>query len=249
MGRYWHPGDGRMFWSGYESVDREIRFQIDALRFGDISRDQFARQNYVNVKPEHYSAFATVFNSQKNDIHTAIEGGSPSGEGGQIDPTDENLNNFVKDNFSSSYKKYDESWMVNSDKTKGKYATTLREKGKINVYVNPGAFASFETLYLVVGHELVHVYLIGSGQMDRWAKSYRGGMDMAQKISEFYAYSWQAQTAAANGWADIRDGSGRTSSDRVLLMFEPKNTELYIPWEHLYPLLMDVNRNNFYWNK
>lgn len=44
MGAYWHPGDGRMFWSGYEAAVRSLRADADAVRFGDMSLDQYANK-------------------------------------------------------------------------------------------------------------------------------------------------------------------------------------------------------------
>lgn len=48
MDRYWHPGDGRMFWSGYEGAAREMRFDADAVKFGEMSRQEYGNKYGAN---------------------------------------------------------------------------------------------------------------------------------------------------------------------------------------------------------
>jgi RHS repeat-associated protein len=41
MGAYWHPGDGRLFWSGYESAARDYRYDEDKVKYGEMSQRDF----------------------------------------------------------------------------------------------------------------------------------------------------------------------------------------------------------------
>ncbi len=60
MGRYWHAGDGRMFWSGYESYARGLRNDADMVRYGEMSVQQYGQRNGISISTEQlrYMAYA-----------------------------------------------------------------------------------------------------------------------------------------------------------------------------------------------
>jgi hypothetical protein len=52
MGAYWHPGDGRLFWSGYESYARGLRHDADAVRFGAMTLENYGKKNGLTLVVE-----------------------------------------------------------------------------------------------------------------------------------------------------------------------------------------------------
>lgn len=60
MGAYWHPGDGRLFWSGYESFARGLRHDADAVRYGAMSLEEYGSKNgrSISVDQLRYMAYA-----------------------------------------------------------------------------------------------------------------------------------------------------------------------------------------------
>ena len=43
MDKYWHPGDGRVSWGSFEAAYRELRGAADAVRYGDMSAEQYGK--------------------------------------------------------------------------------------------------------------------------------------------------------------------------------------------------------------
>jgi RHS repeat-associated protein len=241
MGAYWHPGDGRMFWSGYESGARDYRHDQDRVRYGDMSQYEFYKKypGYTKVNPSHFGAFAAYFNEMKNGIKANLISSQTASAGDPIDGTDQTLNQFLADNFGSAYGKYGECWSVDANGEHGAkgdvLGVTSRSKNKISVYINPKAFRNAETLFMTVVHEFVHVYLLGSGKMDIWIKEFKS-RDLAGHVSEFYAYAWSAQVGQQFGYQAI----GTTN---IFRMFDSNDTKFYIPWDIFHPILKDTSEN------
>jgi hypothetical protein len=135
---------------------------------------------------------------------------------------------FLKENFASAYRKHGSkiTWVYEGDPnsltnvTKGEQnpgVTRRTSDGKVTVYINSFAFKSNEWAYLVIGHEFVHADHFVSKQWDRWALKY--DRVMASAISDFYAYSWQAQTAALLGYGD-RGGLTSAVNHAIVIPFE-----------------------------
>jgi hypothetical protein len=79
MGKYWHPGDGRMFWSGYEAGERQLRGDADAVRYGDMSLSQFARNHPgSSITVSELRAMADLHNAGVNPITGASYNSKPS---------------------------------------------------------------------------------------------------------------------------------------------------------------------------
>jgi hypothetical protein len=68
MDKYWHPGDGRMFWSGYESYVRGLRYDADAVRYGELTLREYGRKNGESRTVEELRAMADTHNSGVNPI-------------------------------------------------------------------------------------------------------------------------------------------------------------------------------------
>jgi len=60
MDKYWHPGDGRIFWGGYESAAREYRHDEDRVRYRDMTQEQFD-EKYEREEEEGSNSNTTGF--------------------------------------------------------------------------------------------------------------------------------------------------------------------------------------------
>jgi hypothetical protein len=68
MGAYWHPGDGRMFWSGYESYARGLRHDADAVRFGHMSLEDYGSRNGTSISVDQLRYMAYAHNHGVNPV-------------------------------------------------------------------------------------------------------------------------------------------------------------------------------------
>lgn len=68
MGAYWHPGDRRLFWSGYESYARGLRHDADAVRFGHMSLEDYGSRNGTSISVDQLRYMAYAHNHGVNPV-------------------------------------------------------------------------------------------------------------------------------------------------------------------------------------
>ncbi len=100
-----------------------------------------------------------------------------------------------------------------TDNVRQGHTTNKVTPGAISVFIHPGAFVHKFQLYLVVGHELIHVIQASSGQYDKWDAAH--GKDGAKIIADYHAYEWQAAEERKLGY--FTGASKRLDTHRRML--------------------------------
>jgi RHS repeat-associated protein len=237
MGAYWHPGDGRFFWSGYESGARDYRHDQDRVKHGDMSQYEFYKKypgyttygggpqalisvlndfGYRFVKtpslrgPSSGGLTANAIAALKSNslIKASIQLASLNGTGDlgpqqtQSDPTLDAFRrkyfggiNGLANIYGSAPSGYD---LVNGafvkqgdpDKKPVSGVTNYLGNGKSDVYISPNSMTTNRELFLVMGHEFVHVYHYTVF-----------GTNFNLAFSENSAYQWSIDSSVVNGWS------------------------------------------------
>jgi len=209
---------------------------------------------------DNYMSFGSHLAKLRNVVSKFFS--SLANSGTKLEASQDALNKFLKSNFGSAYKKYKEIWtfddlgkhakgrrIIDGKETDNSGRTT-RNGRQIMVYIGETAFESEEKLYLTIGHEFIHVFLMGNGQMDKWYDEFDHNWDIPERLSEFYAYGWTTQAATK---LNFKDEQGRLydlgASRTILEMFNPES-KFYIPREPFYKELLNANKNGIdLWNR